>query len=247
MKIKIISLILSISILITYGGVADATEVIKEVDIEKARIDFNNIDEKVNTENNITKIENNYDTKDLELNSVVTYNAETGETTAKAKFNDFDDNNIDKYYNIEFIDIIDENNFKAEFTDKDTGEKIIYNSNEVKGAIAPVIPIIIGILAKQGIKAAIKKYGKSAVTNAIKNSPKAAANAAKRLGYSPTNYTSQGKRVFKKNGKGNPKYITVDRTSHNGGAWKGANSVKNLGSKKTRSGTYDANLKRIGG
>ncbi|HCY4498520.1 TPA: hypothetical protein O1U09_001509, partial [Staphylococcus aureus] len=28
--------------------------------------------------------------------------------------------------------------------------------------------------------------------------------------------------------------------------WKGASSIKNLGSKKTRSGTYDANLKRIG-
>ncbi|MBW5882016.1 hypothetical protein FYM13_10555 [Staphylococcus aureus] len=28
--------------------------------------------------------------------------------------------------------------------------------------------------------------------------------------------------------------------------WKGARSIKNLGSKKTRSGTYDANLKRIG-
>jgi hypothetical protein len=33
---------------------------------------------------------------------------------------------------------------------------------------------------------------------------------------------------------------------HSGGAWKGATTVANLGSKKTRSGTYDADLKRIG-
>uniref|UniRef100_UPI001F0BB96C toxin C-terminal domain-containing protein n=1 Tax=Staphylococcus aureus TaxID=1280 RepID=UPI001F0BB96C len=41
-------------------------------------------------------------------------------------------------------------------------------------------------------------------------------------------------------------YISVDKDGHRGGAWKGASSIKNLGSKKTRSGTYDANLKRIG-
>ena len=32
----------------------------------------------------------------------------------------------------------------------------------------------------------------------------------------------------------------------NGGVWKMADSVSNLGSKKTRLGTYDANLVRIG-
>ncbi|QZZ03623.1 SAR2788 family putative toxin [Staphylococcus arlettae] len=246
MKVKIICFILSISVLVTYGGIAEAVEVIKEADIERNRIDFNKIDEKINTQNNITNIENNYDTKDLEVNSKITYNSITGETTAKAKLNDSYNNNINKSYNINFIDIIDENNFIAEFIDIDTGEKIIYNSNELRGAIAPIIPIIIGILAKQGLKTAIKKYGKSAVTNAIKSNPKAAFNAANRLGYSPTNYISQGKRVFKKNGKGHPKYITVDRTNHNGGAWKGASSVRKLGAKKTRSGTYDVNLKRIG-
>lgn len=48
------------------------------------------------------------------------------------------------------------------------------------------------------------------------------------------------------NSKGRPQYISVDKDGHRGGAWKGASSIKNLGSKKTRSGTYDANLKRIG-
>ncbi|MBS9426327.1 toxin C-terminal domain-containing protein [Photorhabdus caribbeanensis] len=42
------------------------------------------------------------------------------------------------------------------------------------------------------------------------------------------------------------KYITPDVDQHNGGVWKAADSVKNLGSRRTRSGTYDADLNRIG-
>ncbi|MBN3574308.1 hypothetical protein JYA57_14665 [Vibrio neptunius] len=34
--------------------------------------------------------------------------------------------------------------------------------------------------------------------------------------------------------------------AHNGGVWKMAKSVKELGSKKTRLGTYDADLNKIG-
>ena len=41
-------------------------------------------------------------------------------------------------------------------------------------------------------------------------------------------------------------FITRDLDGHNGGAWKMADSVKNLSSKETRAGTYDANLNRIG-
>jgi hypothetical protein len=71
---------------------------------------------------------------------------------------------------------------------------------------------------------------------------KHAMDAAKNLGYAKTNYTSQGRAVFK---KGN-KYITRDIGSHNGGIWKMADSEKNLSNKETRMGTYDHNLERIG-
>ncbi|VVM22231.1 hypothetical protein BSPWISOXPB_1041 [uncultured Gammaproteobacteria bacterium] len=40
--------------------------------------------------------------------------------------------------------------------------------------------------------------------------------------------------------------LTRDIKSHNGGVWKIANSVKNLGAKKTRLGTADKSLKIIG-
>lgn len=66
--------------------------------------------------------------------------------------------------------------------------------------------------------------------------------AAKKLGFSRTNYKSHGQPVYK---KGN-RYITPDVDGHNGGVWKMADSIKNLGSRSTRMGTYDAKLNRIG-
>lgn len=65
---------------------------------------------------------------------------------------------------------------------------------------------------------------------------------AEKLGFTKTNYKSSGQPVFK---KGN-RYISPDRDSHNGGVWKMADSVKNLGSRTTRMGTYDKCLNRIG-
>ena len=71
---------------------------------------------------------------------------------------------------------------------------------------------------------------------------KSADEAAEQLGYTKTNYKSHGQPVYK---KGN-RYITPDVDSHNGGAWKMADSVANLRSKSTRMGTYDINLNWIG-
>jgi len=72
------------------------------------------------------------------------------------------------------------------------------------------------------------------------------AAKAKELGYVKTKFRSHGQAVYtKKKASGDVKFITPDVDSHVGGYWKGADSVKNLGSKRTRSGTYDADLKRI--
>ncbi len=69
-----------------------------------------------------------------------------------------------------------------------------------------------------------------------------ATKAAKDLGFEKTNYRSQGQPVFK---KGN-RYISPDVDCHNGGVWKMADSVQNLGNRTTRMGTYDAYLNWIG-
>ena len=84
--------------------------------------------------------------------------------------------------------------------------------------------------------------GDGGASSAGRMTTKEATEAAEKLGYKKTNYYSNGQPVYQ---KGN-KYITPDVDSHNGGVWKMANSVKNLGSKSTRMGTYDANLVRIG-
>ncbi|MGJ1016475.1 toxin C-terminal domain-containing protein [Bacteroides salyersiae] len=45
--------------------------------------------------------------------------------------------------------------------------------------------------------------------------------------------------------KGNS-YISPDKDGHNGGIWKKADSIHDLKSKKTRDGTYDKDLNKIG-
>ncbi|KAE9537811.1 hypothetical protein A1D25_09790 [Ursidibacter arcticus] len=77
-----------------------------------------------------------------------------------------------------------------------------------------------------------------------------ATEAARKLGFEKTNQTLKGEAIYKDN-KG--RYITIDvgngrnqGGAHNGGVWKMADSIKNLGKKETRMGTYDANLNRIG-
>jgi hypothetical protein len=71
--------------------------------------------------------------------------------------------------------------------------------------------------------------------------PEATA-AAKQLGFEKIHQTSHREAIYT-NGK---VYITLDNTSHNGGVWKMARTIEDLGSKETRMGTYDADLNRIG-
>lgn len=72
-----------------------------------------------------------------------------------------------------------------------------------------------------------------------------AKKAAEKLGYTKVSGELHGNSIFKHNKKN--LYISADKDNHIvGGTWKMASSIKNLGSKKTRMGTYDHNLKRVG-
>ncbi|MFI1399558.1 polymorphic toxin-type HINT domain-containing protein [Streptomyces sp. NPDC020681] len=75
---------------------------------------------------------------------------------------------------------------------------------------------------------------------------KQAADLAKYLSYRKTNFRIKGQTVFT-NGK---TFISQDigdgNGSHNGGTWKIAKSVEDLGSKATRTATTDALLNKIG-
>lgn len=61
-------------------------------------------------------------------------------------------------------------------------------------------------------------------------------------GYRKTRYQSHGQSVYT-NGKD---FISRDVDKHNGGVWKRAKTVEKLQSRKTRMGTYDKDLRRIG-
>ena len=89
--------------------------------------------------------------------------------------------------------------------------------------------------ARRALNAALSSYtGAAAMTNANLSTAGNAAVAGERdqsiaLGNDPN------------------QYITRDVDGHNGGAWKVADSVRDLGSRDTRSGTFNADLtKRIG-
>lgn len=97
---------------------------------------------------------------------------------------------------------------------------------------------------KPGTTLGIKGKGTgSIVKEPVYKTTQEATAAAKVLGYRKINETVHGGQAVYRKGKF---YITRDLDGHNGGAWKMATSVADLGKKETRRGTYDVNLQRIG-
>ncbi len=108
-----------------------------------------------------------------------------------------------------------------------------------------LLPVVGGVKYVDEAGALVKsavKHGDEVATLSRQMTSKEAVEAAKKLGFEPTGQFSHGQPIFR---KGN-QYITQDIDSHNGGVWKMAGSIKGLRSKKTRIGTYDAELNRIG-
>lgn len=229
------------SLLIANSGVSYATE--KEVKINEDSEPT--VTEKVYEDKNVKYVESHLENEQINMESTLKFDELNDELSVEAILKD-NGTELKKEFSITILELTDENNFKAVFTDKETNEEYVYDTAELQASALPVVGLIVGVIAKQGLKTAIKNWSKSVVASMIRSVPAVAKEAAKDLGYSQVNETSHGQKVFKRNkGKG-PKYISPDKDGHNGGAWKGASSIKNLGSKKTRSGTYDAELNRIG-
>jgi RHS repeat-associated protein len=98
----------------------------------------------------------------------------------------------------------------------------------------------------QGLNASADALETGLIAGGIKVTGSMSLTAAKSLGYAKINYYSHGQPVYKNVSGNGPRYITPDADVHSGGVWKGADSVENLRSKATRSGTYNVNLQRIG-
>lgn len=92
------------------------------------------------------------------------------------------------------------------------------------------IKIGVGFLAFGGIRKIAGPFFKDTAQ---------ATEAATKVGYKKISETIHGQAIYKKGRM----YITPDVDSHHGGAWKMADSIKNLGAKATRTGTFDVNLK----
>lgn len=166
--------------------------------------------------------------------------------TAKALLETEHRENIEKNFDIVLTEIVGED-IRAVFTDIETGEVYNVNTTEVSAAALPLVPILIRFVVKYGLKKAVKSFGKKAINRSIKKTESVARVAAKALGYIETNFKSHGAKVYKRGKKAKgPRYISRDVDKHSGGSWKGAKTIKALGKKETRSGTYDALLRRIG-
>jgi len=105
----------------------------------------------------------------------------------------------------------------------------------------------LGLEAKEVAKEAAELQKKlHAARIAATKGPLSAAQAkelADDLGFLKTNQRSKGQAVYRMDNK----YVVRDVDGHNGGVWKMADSPAALGSKTTRSGTYNADLSvRIG-
>lgn len=234
------------TIFISFGGVGHATENINVNNKELDLVPNENIKEKIYSDDNSKYVESTIENEDIYINSVLEFNEEENTIFVKTVLKDDYGNDLEKIFNITLLELYDSENFKALFIDQETKEEYIYDSTELNASVWPVVAVVISFIARQGLKKAITKWSKSIISSMIRATPALAKAAAEDLGYTATNYLSHGQKVYKRGkGKG-PKYITVDKDGHNGGVWKGADTVKELGSKKTRSGTYDAELKRIG-
>lgn len=99
-----------------------------------------------------------------------------------------------------------------------------------------------GMAAKRPKPVATPEIGSALNKGPVYKTTKEATQAADELGFRKVNETSHGQAVYT-DGK---IFITRDVDGHNGGAWKGADSVKALSSKDTKAGTFDVNLQRIG-
>ncbi|WP_262239238.1 hemagglutinin repeat-containing protein [Stenotrophomonas maltophilia] len=96
----------------------------------------------------------------------------------------------------------------------------------------------------KGAKAGSSEALPRATSGPVYATNKEATAAATALGFRRVKETAHDGELVFTNGK---IFISRDVDGHNGGAWKAAKSVKALGSRDTRLGTFDSSLKRIGG
>lgn len=129
-------------------------------------------------------VESSINTEGIEADNEMKINLDNQEIITSVVIEDEGTEELVEYnFDIEVTEVVGEE-FKAIFTDLDTGEKINVDTAQVQASFHPIIVIAIHV-AKHGVKWAIKKHGEKAVKAATKKyGKKASGKTLKQIKFS---------------------------------------------------------------
>lgn len=147
-------------------GISIDSEVIAEETeaIFGETVENNNVDVKSKIQNDTATIETTIETEELSVKGELELDINTSEIKIKVETENEKGKIIKQDLDVVLKEVNGED-FIATLTDIETGEQYYVNTAEVQASWYPLIIIAIHV-ARYGIKYALKKYGKSAVTKA---------------------------------------------------------------------------------
>jgi hypothetical protein len=138
-----------------------------EVDVEE-ELDIQNADNMEmivkETDENLTNITSEYSDSKLAINTELIINEEDNTMVLKSLV-DENGTNTEKQYSVQ-IDDIEGENFKASLVDLSNGEILEINTIDAQATIAPAV--LLAIIGAQGLRWAVKKYGKKLIIKSFK-------------------------------------------------------------------------------
>ncbi|GEN89945.1 SAR2788 family putative toxin [Oceanobacillus sojae] len=131
-------------------------------------------------------VESSINSEEIEANNIMEVNLDDQEIITSVEIEDEETGELVEYnFDIEVTEVVGED-FKAIFTDLKTGEEIYVDTAQVQASFHPLIVIAI-LVAKHGVKWAIKKYGKTIVNTATKKyGKKASGKTLSKIKFSST-------------------------------------------------------------
>ena len=138
-------------------------EIIEELGLEiNEEIDL----EVIEASDELVEIETTLENDDLNVQVSTEIDIESGDVFITSETVDEEGNVTLNEFEL-YIAEVEDDIFKAELVDTETGEIYVIDTTEVSASAVPLVIIAIHV-ARFGVQYAIKKYGKSVVTNATK-------------------------------------------------------------------------------
>ncbi|MGH0590024.1 SAR2788 family putative toxin [Bacillus mycoides] len=213
--IKIMILTLFITLIPNFGIIVrEANAATQETDLIDQNVE-QQVDSSVSEGLNVEVITDNsaeiivesaVNAEDFTASTDVSLDKETGDIQVNGNFIDENGEEIKVNFDVEVIES-NEEVFIADFKDQKTGKIYEYDTTKLQASVIPAVPVVLALVARAGIQAAIKKWGKTALRQVSKQLTK--SNSPVWKGLSP----HKGK--TKASGKGSKKkYYEWDHT-HN--------------------------------